>query len=148
MASTRKAEIKIAKTKTEIAEAMQIRRQVFIEGQGVAEDIDQDGKDDESKHVLLKIDGKPIATARLRPLGHGKMKIERMAVIESYRSQGVGKKVLAFIEEYAKEQGVKELVLHSHWNARGFYLKAGYEETGEPFEEAGTPHITMHKVIS
>jgi predicted GNAT family N-acyltransferase len=148
MASAQKAEIKIAETRAEIAEAMGIRREVFIQGQGVPENFDQDGLDNECKHVLLKIDGEPIATARLRPLGDGRMKIERMAVKESFRSKGYGRKILEFIEGYARGQGIKELVLSSRWHARGFYMRAGFIESGKPFNDGiGEKHIEMRKLI-
>ena len=142
--------IQIASTPEELAAAMQIRRQVFIEEQHVPESREQDGKDNESKHVIVTADNKPIGTARIRVIENNKItkiKIERMAVIKEYRSKGIGKQIIQFIETYAKSTKAKELIAHSQWQAISFYKNSGYKERGEPFYDAGIGHIEMFKRI-
>ena len=139
--------IKIATTKSEINKAFAIRRKVFIEEQNVPEQRERDEYDKEAKHVIVIADGKVIGTTRLRFIEEGNMKIERMAVIKEFRSQGFGEQILKFIENYAKTHNVKELILHSQWQARKFYAKFGFKERGKIFMDAGIEHIEMFKRI-
>jgi len=85
-------EIKITKDRNEITEAMEIRRRVFVVGQGIDEKLDFDGKDDEAEHIIAYSDGKPAGTLRIRYADKETAKLERLAVLESQRRNGIGKK--------------------------------------------------------
>ena len=65
----------------------------------------------------------------------------------SLRRTGVGSAVLAFLENEAKANGVKQIILHAQDYVKNFYVKHGYIEQGEPFLEAGILHIEMKKNI-
>ena len=43
----------------------------------------------------------------------------------------------------ARQRGDREVVLHAQRSAEGFYGRLGFQPRGEPFEEAGIPHIEM-----
>src|SRR6056297_1429613 len=59
-----------AETDAERADALDVRRAVFIEEQGVPESLEIDGKDDESVHVVAYRDVEdsavPVGAGRLR----------------------------------------------------------------------------------
>ena len=44
----------------DIAACVRLRRAVFIEEQGVPEDVEQDGRDGAAHHVLAMLDGVPV----------------------------------------------------------------------------------------
>ena len=44
-------------------------------------------------------------------------------------------------------RGFAEIVLHAQVVVAGFYRRLGYVEEGDPFDEAGIPHIGMRKKI-
>ena len=50
--------------------------------------------------------------------------------------------------EASRQRGDREIVLHAQRHAESFYLRAGFTPEGEPYEEAGIPHITMRKVLT
>jgi predicted GNAT family N-acyltransferase len=122
-----------------------VRRTVFIEEQGVSEALEMDGADAECRHFLASRDGVPVGTARLRPLGNGAAKIERMAVLAPHRRAGVGRGLIARIEAEAARSGIAQLVLHAQTHAAAFYGRLGYVSEGSEFEEAGIPHVAMRK---
>ena len=66
-----------AETQKEVADAFKVRREVFIEGQRIPEEVELDGKDDEAEHIVAYIDNTPIGCARIRHVNEG-AKIERM----------------------------------------------------------------------
>jgi putative acetyltransferase len=61
---------------------------------------------------------------------HGN-EIRAVYVRPEYVACGVGRALLAALEEQARSDGVESLMLHSTLNARAFYLKHGYRDEGE-----------------
>ena len=59
--------------------------------------------------------------------------LERILVTQAERNIGIGKMLLAKAEEYAKEIHAHKIYLYTGkgWEAIQFYLKHGYEKTGE-----------------
>ncbi|MDO8861868.1 GNAT family N-acetyltransferase [Haliea sp. E1-2-M8] len=120
-----------------------LREQVFIVEQQVPRDIEWDGCDEDALHILGTLDGVPSACGRLLPGG----KIGRMAVLAAQRGRGHGAAVLQALVDAAREQGLTEVYLHAQQHAADFYRRAGFEPEGEPFVEAGIPHIAMRQQL-
>lgn len=127
--------------------AYDVRRDVFVDEQGVDEAIEIDGKDPEAAHVLARVDGDPIGTARLREIGDATGKVERVAVRADYRGSHVGRAIMDRIESLAVDRGLERLELHSQTHVEEFYDRQGYETTSDVFEEAGIPHVAMEKEL-
>jgi len=129
--------------------AFAVRRDVFIDEQGVAEAEEMDGRDEDAVHFVLHDTdtGEPVGTARLRTPEPETAKVERVAVRESYREEGLGVELMRSIEEEARGQGCTRAVLHAQSRVVPFYEKLGYEITSEEFEEAGIPHVEMEKSL-
>ncbi|MDP2031247.1 MAG: GNAT family N-acetyltransferase [Thiobacillus sp.] len=122
-----------------------IRRVVFIDEQGVPEALEWDDDDAEAVHLLAtRADGTAIGCARLLPDGH----IGRMAVLPAWRGRGVGRALLAAAIRLARAQGQATLRLSAQTHAAGFYADAGFAAVGDPYEEAGIPHIAMRKCLN
>lgn len=116
-----------------------IRDCVFVEEQGIAEDIVYDDKDMEATHFLVSDGDTAVACGRLQADG----KVGRMAVLPERRGEGLGRLLLDHIVGYAKDKGYLRLYLHAQSHAAGFYRAAGFEIFGDEFEEAGIPHAAM-----
>jgi len=81
-------------------------------------------------------------------LGHGDyVKIGRMAVLAERRRAGVGRRVLEFLVEHARQRGFRRAVLDAQLHAEGFYLKQGFTPVGDVFEEAGILHRRMERAL-
>ncbi len=128
-------------TEKEFAEsAFAIRRQVFVEEQGVDPALEYD-HEEEAHHYLLLLGDKPVATARWRETDKG-IKLERFAVLPSFRNRGIGEIIL---KEVLKDvhQTEKVIYLHSQLKAVSFYERSGFKKSGEMFSEAGIDHFLM-----
>jgi predicted GNAT family N-acyltransferase len=122
------------------AELTSVRRAVFIEEQNVPESIDLDGSDPDFIHVLASdTNGRPIGTARMDDKG----KIGRMAVLQNYRRQGIGRKMIQALMDYGRKNSIPNFHVSSQVTAIGFYRKMGFEPYGKEFLEAGIKHINM-----
>lgn len=122
-------------------EAMiEIRREVFVDEQGVPIDIELDGTDPACRHLLaFDPDGRPIGTARMQESGH----IGRIAVLRDWRQKGVGARLVETMVGCAREAGLASVDLDSQGHAVGFYERLGFEARGDVFMEAGIPHHNM-----
>ncbi|RXK46203.1 GNAT family N-acetyltransferase [Halorientalis pallida] len=133
----------VADTERERTDALAVRHAVFVEGQGIDEDRELDGLDDEAVHVVAYDDGEAIGAARLRESTAGTWKVERVAVRESRRGEGWGRRVMETVHAAARERDGTRLRLHAQVDVEGFYRRLGYRTVGEEFEEAGIPHVEM-----
>lgn len=122
-----------------------IRRTVFIEEQGVPEELEWDGHDEHAYHVMAySPDGTPIGVGRLLQDGH----IGRVAVLKEWRGKGVGKALLELLLVIANKMGYEEVKLHAQTRVIDFYLRKGFAPQGKEFMEAGIPHILMTRTTA
>ena len=121
----------------------QIRKSVFVEEQGVPEEIEVDGRDGSCTHVLALKGVRPVGTARMQRDGH----IGRVSVLKEYRGKGIGRKLLEAMIEQAGCRGLEEVYLNSQVQAASFYEKTDFQKTGTVFLEANMPHIKMTRVL-
>ncbi len=121
-------------------QALEIRKKVFVEEQGVDPALEYD-HEEEARHFLLFLGEKPIAAARWRETGKG-IKLERFAVLPEFRNRGIGEIILrAVLEDVVPLE--KPIYLHAQLKAVSFYERNGFEKVGEQFTEAGIEHYLM-----
>lgn len=137
-------EIRVGRSESIYEDALDVRKAVFVEEQGVDPEIEVDEHDETAIHLAAYDEnGEPVGAGRFRTLDDRTGKVERIAVLADYRDEGLGRAIMGRIEEIAREEGVDRLVLHSQTRAAPFYARVGYEQVGEEFEEAGIPHVEM-----
>jgi predicted GNAT family N-acyltransferase len=139
--------VRPARDAAEVEAAMDLRVLVFCGEQGVDPEEEMDDLDDESIQIVGLDEGGVIATCRLRDLGGGEWKLERMAVERRLRGRGVGGKLLGGAERESGERGAAEMVLNSQRQAEPFYAAHGYVAEGDSFIEAGIEHVRMRKAL-
>ena len=144
---TSKLSYKLAAGDREIKGALEVRRQVFVEEQGISEELEVDGRDSEALHMVVKDGERVIATARVLFLSASQAKIERMAVLQPFRRRGIGRRIISFLVEELKKKQVEEVFLHAQYLTKAFYRSVGFEERPSPFWEAGIKHVKMRKVL-
>jgi predicted GNAT family N-acyltransferase len=97
---------------------------------------------DSSVQFIVKSAGEVIGTARVRFVKIDCAKIERMAVLKTYRKQGAGTTLLSFILSHIE---TSQVILHAQWAAIPFYKACGFRKTNGSFFETGIKHIKMVK---
>ncbi|HKK22918.1 MAG TPA: GNAT family N-acetyltransferase [Pseudohaliea sp.] len=120
-----------------------LRQTVFVHEQQVPPEIEWDGRDRQATHVIARLGTEAIACGRLLDDG----KIGRMAVLPAHRREGIGAAVLAALVDEARRRGLRRVYLHAQAHAEGFYRAQGFTGEGEPFVEAGIPHLAMGRTI-
>lgn len=136
-----------ADTDARYEDALDVRYAVFVDEQGVPEDLEVDEHEEDALHfVAYDEHDEPVGAARLREYEAGVGKVERVAVRQARRGEGWGAALMDALEAAARER-FDELYLHAQLPAAGFYDRRGYVRDGDEFEEAGIPHVAMRKQL-
>ena len=135
---------RIASQPDDIIKALLVRAIVFMEEQNISYAEEMDAYDREALQIIGEIQDEPIATARIRFLGDT-AKLERLAIRKAWRNQGHGDRLIEFMLSTSRERGFRKFKLHAQARLRAFYEKHGFQAEGEPFLEAGIPHLLMWK---
>ena len=132
--------IKTVTTKKDKYKCFSIRQNVFVKEQNISEKIEFDDEDVDAKYFIAKYKNIFVGTARYRLTDYG-IKLERFAVLKSYRNHGVGKKLALYILNSIKDE--KLIYLHAQESVIDFYSKLGFKRIGSQFFEAEIPHQKM-----
>jgi predicted GNAT family N-acyltransferase len=73
------------------------------------------------------------------------VRLRQMAVLNDLQGKGIGRALMTFAENIARDRGYKILSMHARKNATGFYEKMGYRVVGNEFTEVTIPHYLMEK---
>ncbi len=128
---------------TDYAPCIALRRQVFIDEQGIAEADEIDDLDAACVHLLARIDGQDAGTARI--LIDGAIgKIGRICVVPGQRGTGLGAALVNAAMNYLRDQpSITHAKLGAQDHAIGFYARLGFAPTGPFYDDAGIPHQDM-----
>ena len=127
-------EIKIVHDDAEYAQAMAVRREVFVYEQNIPENKEFDGNDHGATHVLALCGGKPVGVMRIRYF-NGFVKFERMCVLKGYRKSDISERIMQKGMEFAAQKGYDKVYgickkeLLSRWKKDGFSEIPGAEPT-------------------
>jgi len=135
---------KLIENEEELQGAFEVRRQVFVVEQQIVEElVFEKAEDSDEINVVVKNEDTVIGTARVVFPADNTAKIERMAVLKSFRNRGIGKGIISFLNEELKRRKVTHVVLHAQYQVIDFYRASGFHKSGLPFEEAGIRHVKM-----
>jgi N-acetylglutamate synthase-like GNAT family acetyltransferase len=75
------------------------------------------------------------------------VRLRQMAVLNNLQGKGIGRALMQFAENIARDRGFRHIIMHARKTATGFYEKLGYEVSGTDFVELTLPHVIMHKQL-
>ena len=77
----------------------------------------------------------------------GSARLRQMAVLNDLQGKGIGRALMQFAENLARDHGYKLLTMHARKNAIVFFEKMGYKIKSEEFQELTIPHFIMEKQL-
>ncbi len=92
-------------------------------------------------------DDRLLGCCLLTKMDQTTIRLRQMAVPNSMQGKGIGRALMIFAENIARDQGYKRLTMHARKTALGFYQKLGYSVTGKEFLEVTIPHYIMEKAL-
>lgn len=75
------------------------------------------------------------------------VRLRQMAVLNNLQGKGIGRALMQFAENIARDRGFKKIIMHARKSAAGFYEKLGYQVCGPEFVEVTLPHYEMEKKL-
>ena len=137
-------EVRPTAGRDELEQAMELRREVFVVEQQVAEAEEFDGREEECVHVVAADGGRVVGCCRLLPDGD-RVKLGRMVVAADRRREGIAAAMLAEADRQAAALGAALITLSAQTYVVSLYEQAGYEVTSGTFDEVGIEHVRMEK---
>ena len=132
--------INTATTKKDKGKCFSIRRNVFVKEQNISEKIEFDDENVDATYFIAQYKNVYVGAARYRLTNIG-IKLERFAVLKSYRNLGIGKELVLYILNSIKDK--KLIYLHAQESVIDFYSRLGFKRIGSQFFEAEIPHQKM-----
>ncbi len=113
------------------------------------EGSEKDDAESSAVHVMAAdASGECVGVGRLQLNTPEEAQVRFMGVRDDQQGKGVGKMLMAYIEEKAKTLGVKKITLQARENAVPFYLSIGYKVTEKTFKLWDIiQHFKMEKEI-
>ena len=140
------AKYKEVETIPEFIDAIRLRVDVFIKEQGCEPGWEPDEDDKTARHFIVVVDGKVVATTRLRETNKSEFKIERMVTKKECRGKGVGKGLLVYLLSEINKLKPKMVWLQSQVKSQKFYEKCGFMPVSEPYDLLGIEHLDMESI--
>lgn len=75
------------------------------------------------------------------------VRLRQMAVKTGLQGKGIGRVLMQFAENLARDTGNTRLIMHARKTATGFYEKLGYKISGKEFLEVTILHYEMEKIL-
>ncbi|HTQ63458.1 MAG TPA: GNAT family N-acetyltransferase [Puia sp.] len=92
-------------------------------------------------------DGRILGCCLLTRVDDKTVRLRQMAVPNNLQGKGIGRALMIFAENIARDLGYRVLIMHARKTAIGFYEKLGYSTTGAEFVEVTIPHYVMEKSL-
>jgi GNAT superfamily N-acetyltransferase len=135
------------RTPEEFDRYYELRWQVLRAPWGSPRGSERDELEGTATHAMIADAGGPaLAVGRLQFNSPEEGQIRYMAVAEAFRGQGLGRRIVAFLEAAARAGGAQRLVLNARDEVIGFYTALRYEVVGPGPTMFGTvKHSKMQK---
>lgn len=75
------------------------------------------------------------------------VRLRQMAVLNDLQGKGIGRALMNFAENLARDRGYRIISMHARKNAVGFYERMDYKVVGNEFVEITIPHYLMEKKL-
>ena len=133
-------EVKNVTSTEDLEKVFKIRTIVFVEEQNCPPELEWENED-VSHHFLALYNQIPAGACRWRQTEKG-FKLERFAVLPSFRGKGIAQKMVqTVIDDLPKDANY--VYLHAQLDAMPLYKKFNFMADGPQFEEAGIQHFKM-----
>jgi len=131
----------------EYQQMVNLRNEILRKPLGLS--FDKEELDKEKDDILMGAfeDDRLLGCCLLTRMDAFTVRLRQMAVPNNMQGKGVGRALMIFAENIARDLGYRKLCMHARQTAVGFYQKLGYSVTGEPFEEVTIPHYIMEKAL-
>ena len=112
-------------------------------------DFDPAELEKESRHILIGAfeEDTILGCCMLIEENSSMLRLRQMAVYNEKQGKGLGRALMNFAENLARDRGYRSLSMHARVSSVGFYEKMGYKVVSDEFTEITIPHVVMEKQL-
>ena len=131
----------------EYKQMIELRRQILRKPLGL--DFKPEDLEKEKEDLLIAAyeDDQMLGCCILTEMNPTTVRLRQMAVKAGLQGKGIGRVLMQFAENIARDRGYKKLCMHARITAAGFYERLGYSVAGDEFTEVTIPHYNMEKML-
>ena len=131
----------------EYQQMVQLRNDILRKPLGIA--FEKEELEQEADDILIGAfeDDKLLGCCMLIETEPGTVRLRQMAVPKNLQGKGVGRALMQFAENIARDRGYRKITMHARKTATGFYEKLGYVISGGDVREVTLPHVVMEKKL-
>ena len=118
--------VQIANTQKQIDAIIDLRYDILRKPWNQPKETSTDGMEDTAINAFIEDNGKVVACGRLQDNGNELGQIRYMAVDANCQGKGLGKLIVAKLEEEANAINLTRIELQARENALEFYKNQGY----------------------
>ena len=105
--------------------------------------------EDQAIHAIAVEDNEVLGVARMHESAEKQGQVRCVATATAAQGKGIGKAIMAYLEDQAKAKGWTEIVLEARENAVPFYQRIGYTIIAESYLLFGEiQHYRMKKALN
>ncbi len=131
----------------EYHQMVQLRNDILRKPLGLSFQMDELEKEKDDILIGAFEEDKMLGCCMLINTEPGTVRLRQMAVHKNLQGKGVGRALMQFAENIARDRGFRKITMHARKSATGFYEKLGYVVSGEEYEEVTLPHVVMEKQL-
>ena len=131
----------------EYQQMLKLREDILRRPLGLSFSADELEKEKENLLIAAYEDDQMLGCAMLVEEDPQTVRLRQMAVLNDLQGKGIGRALMNFAENLARDRGYKRITMHARKNAAGFYEKMGYKKVGGEFQEITIPHYLMEKML-
>ncbi|HLK30397.1 MAG TPA: GNAT family N-acetyltransferase [Puia sp.] len=131
----------------EYKQMVDLRNEILRKPLGLTFSADDLEKEKEDVLMGAFEDDRILGCCLLTKVDDKSVRLRQMAVPNSMQGKGIGRALMIFAENIARDLGYRVLLMHARKTAAGFYQKLGYNISGNEFEEVTIPHYVMEKSL-
>jgi len=131
----------------EYEQMVRLRDEILRKPLGLSFSREELEKEKNNLHIVAYEDERMLGCCMLIEEDPQTVRLRQMAVRNDLQGKGIGKALMQFAENLARDRGYKRITMHARKDASGFYEKMGYKKLGKEFEEITIPHYVMEKEL-
>lgn len=105
--------------------------------------------EEEKKNLLIGAfeDDEMLGCCMIVENDPAKAQLRQIAVLNNLQGKGIGRALVLFAENLARDHGYKKMCMDARKNTVHFFEKMGYKVTGDEFVKLTIPHLKMEKEL-
>ena len=129
----------------EYRQMVHLRNEILRKPLGLT--INEEELEKEKNEILIGAfeEEKMLGCCMLINEGEKLCRLRQMAVLNNLQGKGIGRALMIFAENIARDRGFRKITMHARTSAIGFYERCGYRTCSDEFVEVTIPHKVMEK---